>query len=221
MTTSLFSILLQDSGAISASAPPDHIQDAMAALFPEELEQISRAVEKRRQEFAKGRALARRLLSSLGHEKAPLLSSETRAPIWPNGIVGSITHTKDFVAVAVAKNTDLRGIGIDAEELRPIKENLWSRICTETELNTLRQNHGRDMALWVGLLFSCKEAFYKAQHPLTKTFLGFHDVEVALKDSTFTITLVKPASEQFATGTQFSGRFSQGAKVWASAVTIP
>jgi 4'-phosphopantetheinyl transferase EntD len=60
-------------------------------LYPEEAVHVERAVEKRRRDFALGRACARRALAVLD-DRPPtaILVGEERAPVWPEGIVGSI-----------------------------------------------------------------------------------------------------------------------------------
>ena len=80
------------------------ITDCEAALFPDEQAAVSRAVEKRRAEFAAGRSLARIALTEIGHAPCAIAQAD-RAPVWPLGIVGSITHSNDYVAVCVVNQT--------------------------------------------------------------------------------------------------------------------
>lgn len=76
-----------------------------AELFPEEAVAVASAVTKRREEFAAGRAAARRALAALGVPAAPLPRGERRAAVWPKGFVGSITHCAGFCAAAAASDT--------------------------------------------------------------------------------------------------------------------
>src|SRR5258707_403796 len=91
------------------------IGDHEAALFPVETAQIAAAVPSRRREFATGRMLARRALRAIGGPEIALISGTDRAPRWPDGFVGSITHTASRAAAAVARLEDFAGIGIDIE----------------------------------------------------------------------------------------------------------
>ena len=77
-----------------------------AVLFPQEASALATAVEKRRREFATGRACARRALDDLGIAPSAILPGERGAPQWPPGIVGSITHCAGYRAAAVALATD-------------------------------------------------------------------------------------------------------------------
>src|SRR5262249_41084450 len=72
-------------------------------LMPGEVDAVSRAVPSRRREFALGRWCARRALGGLGIAPQSIPVGEGRAPTWPHGVVGSITHCREFVAAAVAR----------------------------------------------------------------------------------------------------------------------
>jgi 4'-phosphopantetheinyl transferase EntD len=89
--------------------------DPPVELFPSEAALLVTAVEKRRQEFATVRHCARLALAELGVAPAPILPGIRGAPIWPDGIVGSMTHCTGYRAAAVGRTTQVGGIGIDAE----------------------------------------------------------------------------------------------------------
>src|SRR5690349_17676802 len=65
---------------------------------------VARGADKRRREFAGGRACARRALAALDAPSAALLVAAERAPAWPAGWVGSITHAAGYCG-AVACST--------------------------------------------------------------------------------------------------------------------
>jgi 4'-phosphopantetheinyl transferase EntD len=164
------------SRVVACEATP---QDVDAQLFPEELTYLERAVAKRRFEFGTARVCARRALAMLGVAPVALVPGPDRAPRWPEGVVGSITHTDDWCAVVVAPATTVRALGIDAETVRPLEPRLARDIVTPREAAFLEQ--ARPHADYDELLilhFSAKEAYYKCQYPLTGEFLGFHDVEL-------------------------------------------
>ena len=164
--------------AMEARPSLSHLSD----LYPDELEHVVHAVDGRKAEFATARVLARLALAELGVPPQSICPHADRAPAWPDGIVGSITHDAELCAVAVARTTSLRGIGLDVVH-EPLEAKLRARICTETELRWV-QSH--DPELWgvlSMLIFSAKESFYKCQYPLTKTFLNFSDVELEFDES--------------------------------------
>ena len=149
-----------------------------AQLHPDEEAHIARAGEKRRQEYAAGRMCARAALTELGHRSdRPLGSAEDRSPQWPDGVIGSISHTATYcVAVVAAAGARDTGIGIDAEQLGRVTDNLHRTVFTIEERVWLDQLPDTERSDAATTLFSGKEAFYKAQHPLTRSWVGFKDV---------------------------------------------
>ncbi len=79
-----------------------------------EAELVARAVEKRRREFAGGRDCARRALAALGIAPLAILSGERGEPLWPEGVVGAITHCAGYRGSAVARAGEVAALGIDA-----------------------------------------------------------------------------------------------------------
>jgi 4'-phosphopantetheinyl transferase EntD len=187
--------------------------------FVEEMNIVRKAVPKRRREFAAGRRAAHSAMRRLGLPLKPLLASRDRTPIWPPGVVGSISHTSQIAFAAVTSEAYLRSLGVDVEEGGALPSDIVARICVPSELKYL--------ALWsaeVGgdaakLLFSAKEAFYKSYYPIRRRFLEFLDVAVVLRpaSSSFEISLVHDRSLDEAT---ISGRFGWALGHVFSVVTI-
>src|SRR5512134_460449 len=105
-------------------------RDPSPPLLAEEEPLVARAVDKRRREFAKGRACARAALARLGCVAGPLLTGSEREPLWPDGVVGSVTHTDSYCAVAVVRSAACAGLGIDAELAEPLDPPIADRIST-------------------------------------------------------------------------------------------
>jgi 4'-phosphopantetheinyl transferase EntD len=150
------------------------------ALYPEEARHVQKAVRKRQEEFAAGRLCARLLLSEFGIHNFPMEVGAHRQPLWPETLVGSITHTTGFCAAVAASKKNLRSVGIDTEITGSVKTELWRGICTPTETAWLRALPKPEQLAAATLIFSAKEAFYKCQFALTQEFLGFQDVSVEL-----------------------------------------
>lgn len=150
-------------------------------LYPEEEAWISGASRERRQEFIAVRACAREALSCLGLKRPVLIAEPIRGLTWPTGIIGSMTHTKNYRAVAVALRGEFIGIGIDAEPALPLPEGLDKRILVKTEFDTV--DSFRDLGeitCWNRLIFSAKESVYKAWAPVAGRFLDFDEVTLTL-----------------------------------------
>ena len=150
-------------------------------LYPEEEAQIERAVENRRREFTTARACAREALARLGEPGQPILSGPKGEPLWPAGIVGSITHCKGYRACAVARAGDILAVGIDAEPNQPLPDRLHGEIALPEEREWLRSlARQAPETHWDRLLFCIKESIYKAWFPLAERWLGFEDAVVSI-----------------------------------------
>jgi len=187
-------------------------------LFPEELPLVASAVAKRRLEFGRGRQCARAALRRLGLSDVPLLSGEQREPLWPAGVVGSITHTHGLCLAAVAWQSSYAGVGIDVEPAAPLERAIAERIATEAEMNALGS---LSPLLAARLIFSAKEAFYKCQFYRTRQFLGFFDVSVELEpQGDFSVRLLVDA-EPLARSGCFRGRWRQRGGFLFTAIHLP
>jgi 4'-phosphopantetheinyl transferase EntD len=162
------------------------------ALFPEEEAAVAKAVEKRRREFAAGRTAARAALAQLGFAPQAIRASDDRAPEWPIGVVGTISHTKHCCAVAVARSDRYAGLGLDVEGAEALKPELYRAICTPDEVARLARLP--PLVDWGKVVFSAKEAFYKCYYPSMRVFLGFHDVELEIDPEArrFTAAIINP-----------------------------
>jgi len=160
----------------------------LATLYPEEEAVIARALDKRRREFAASRYCARTALVALGLPPAPILPDPRGAPCWPGGVVGSMTHCAGYCAAALARGRDVRTIGIDAEAHGALPAGVLDLVSIAPERARLRRLCADEPGVWWDrLLFSAKEAIYKAWYPLTRQWLGFEEADVELDPSgTFT-----------------------------------
>jgi 4'-phosphopantetheinyl transferase EntD len=218
MRTGAMSRLLPASVAVVEANPAQW----EAEMLPEEASVVARSGPRRRREFAAGRACARLALARLGHQPAPLLPGPDRAPAWPPGTVGSITHCPDYCAAAAARRSELRALGLDAELNQPLPQGVSELVCTPAELewSASTEHHGPD---WRTLIFSAKESVYKAWQPLTGEWLGYRDVELRVdaEAGTFEARLLVPAPAGLGTGLRsFSGVFATTPSHILTAVTL-
>ena len=147
---------------------------------------ISNSVVKRQTEYLCGRYLSRLALrqSGLFFPTAPQISTgPLRAPVWPDSVTGSITH-HNYRAWAVLLTQPLASnnfIGIDTELwLSPMQaKEIAATIHNEEELLVLL-SAGFNAAQATTLLFSAKEALFKAICPFVGEYFGFEVVQVEL-----------------------------------------
>jgi 4'-phosphopantetheinyl transferase EntD len=155
------------------------------ALLPEEALVVRHALDARRREFALARMLARHALADLRCPPSAILSGAHREPLWPAGIVGSITHCAGYCAAAVARTGAVSTIGIDAEIHAPLPAGVLSLVAREDERQTRELRDGGPVH-WDRLLFSAKESVFKAWFPLMRRWLGFEAVRVRFDPATQT-----------------------------------
>ncbi len=189
------------------------VRTGLLPAFAEEFAVVRTAVAKRRDEFAAGRRAAHAVLGRLGVTPSPLLPDRNRAPLWPSGITGSISHTGRVAMAAAAWRRDILSIGVDAEADDPLDGGLLHDICDGHESAACARwtaQLGHDAAK---LIFSAKEAFYKCHHPIAATFLDFLDVQVDLRpeDRCFSARIVsRTIAPDYAAIRRLEGRFFRG-----------
>jgi 4'-phosphopantetheinyl transferase EntD len=189
-----------------------------AALLPEEEALMARASEKRRREFTVGRHCARQALSQLGLRPGAVLSGPAGDPQWPAGVVGSITHCAGYRGAAVAWAADVATIGIDAEPHEPLPDGVLDAVALPQELAQMIRElaDGTPDICWDRVLFSGKEAVYKAWYPHARRMLGFEQAVLTIgPDGTLSAHLLVPGSQ--AQG--FTGRWMVDGGLVLTAIT--
>lgn len=193
-------------------------------LFDEERAVVARAVDKRRREFATVRHCARRALATLGHPAVPLVPGRRGAPLWPDGIVGSMTHCDGYRAAALARADHVRAVGIDAEPDGPLPDGVLDLIARPDETAHLAGLLQRDRAgpdHWERLLFSCKETVFKVWYPLTQRELDFHEASIRIDpgDASFTADLLADPGDDVLPS-RLAGRWIAAHSLVISAITL-
>jgi 4'-phosphopantetheinyl transferase EntD len=158
-------------------------------LYPVERARIAGAVTSRRREFATGRALARQALERLGIGPVAIPAGDGSEPVWPSGIVGSITHSGGFCAVLLGRTVNYRGVGIDVEVSRPPADDIARLVVNPSEPAEYHRQP------WLQTVFSAKESIYKCLYPTHRAFIDFQDVTVRLEyeAGAFTAAPLAPA----------------------------
>jgi enterobactin synthetase component D / holo-[acyl-carrier protein] synthase len=194
-------------------------------LFPDEEHVVAHAVASRRREYAVVRGCARACLRRLGYPPVPILPGPGGAPVWPVGATGSMTHCPGYAAAAVGSTRRISSIGIDAEPDAPLPDGVLPVVATRAEQGRLAGTPvvpggpSPDR-----LLFSAKEAVYKAWFPLVGEWLDAHDVEILLGAEPGTFTAVLSRDGLLVDGRQvrrLEGRWTRGRGLLLTAVVLP
>ena len=186
--------------------------EALESERPENFENYSK---ERKTEFLMGRDCAERALKKLdGCKSYSVGVKKDRSPVWPPGVIGSITHNKNWVLSCVASNKRMKGLGVDIESTLRIKalKNIESKILVEEEkalgLSLKKEISPQD---FLSLVFSSKEALFKCLYPICQTFFYFKDAEIIRIDTVgkeFTFRLKRDLGE-IKKGALFKGHYKK------------
>ncbi|MFV1982154.1 MAG: 4'-phosphopantetheinyl transferase [Thiohalomonadales bacterium] len=155
---------------------------------------IMKASLNRKQEFLRGRNCAHQAIKKLNYaNQKPILIGKNREPVWPPGLIGSITHCNGYCAAVVAKLNDITGVGIDAELNTNLKKTIISKTQTDSEIIRNSELLSENNICINKLVFSAKESVFKFIHPFIMKYINFKDIEICvdLKTRTFSTSFLK------------------------------
>ena len=189
------------------------VADHSASLHPAERELVATAGRARRMAFSSGRRAARCALGELGIHDQPVLA-DGRAPRWPAGVVGSITHSATLTAAVAGHAAHWAGVGADLTTQSRVTARVAKRLLLSAERATLPSDD------WRTAIFSAKESVYKAVNPMCGEFLAFQDVQITVvNDGVFTAATTRPCASSAAVATG-AGRFFRYANHWLTVFTV-
>jgi enterobactin synthetase component D / holo-[acyl-carrier protein] synthase len=193
-------------------------------LLPGEQSAVAGAVAVRRREYSTVRACARVCLERLGHPPVAIPRGAGGAPVWPVGVRGSLTHCVGYAAAAVGPADLVSSIGIDAEPDLPLPEGVLDVVATRAELQCLRRMPATpDSPHWDRLLFSAKEAVYKAWFPLVGEWLDPQETEIFFTGPGDAFTAALARQELAVDGcpvTRLHGRWTRARGILVTAVAL-
>lgn len=185
---------IPDAVLVSATYHPAAFRqplfDALNIPCPERL---LGAVDKRRAEYLAGRTMARVAMRLLDHPPTSVTTQPGRAPHWPDGLSGSISHARGRTACLLSRDTD-QGFGVDTEAIASGRS--LNAILAETLNSTERDRiaHGTFApATNATLAFSAKEALFKALHARVGRHFGFDAAEMSAPPGRTGLTLILTA----------------------------
>ncbi|WP_128178761.1 4'-phosphopantetheinyl transferase family protein [[Pantoea] beijingensis] len=171
---------------------------------------LQKAVKKRRAEYLASRYATRRLLETCGITDFLLKNDSDRVPIWPKGVIGSLSHCYQRAVIVTTQRTKTL-IGVDVEHVMTpaTAENIYQSILSPNEHKRLIES-GLSFAAALTLIFSFKESLYKALFPGLRQFIDFHSAEVIAIDqynNEAILRLTHSLHQDFPAGRCFHGYF--------------
>lgn len=201
-------------GALTAFVAP--VADRSDLLPPGDKDRVFHLPTGRRLTHTTGRWLAHHALAAIGKSCPSIGAGPDGGPDWPEGVVGSIAHTRALAIAAVAPTESHIGIGVDIEQRDGAEPDTHPLLFSERERELHRD---RDLTL----LFSAKEACYKLYRPIAGRYLDFLDVEIDhIDDQTGTLR-VRPVGvfPLMAILPQAQAHFLQFEGHWIVTIALP
>lgn len=169
------------------------------------------AVGKRQSEYLAGRVAAHIALFQFVESPFQIYTGEHRNPIWPESIVGSITHASNRAFAAVAMNGLVEYLGIDYEEILSSKtiNEIATSIVNEYEMDIINGSSLKFEQAFT-IAFSAKESLFKALYPYVKEYFDFDAVELqelCVVKQLFSFILLKNLSSDFPKGKKVFGKY--------------
>ena len=158
---------------------PDLFSEEFNIQAPERLKQW---VIKRQAQFLAGRIAAKNALSCFSITAEKISISEHREPIWPKGIIGSISHSNHESIAVVQHQTRVDiGVGLDIQAIFEKSEytKLLPVILSRSDLAVYNKMERCFPKQYLAtLIFSAKESFFKAVFSQVSQYFDFKDVSV-------------------------------------------
>ena len=176
---------------------------------------LSDAAEKRKLEFISGRYCAFMACKNLGFNLDKLERGASREPLWPAGVIGSISHTDGVALAIVGLRTNTRAVGVDIEGLIPEKRfnTIERMVLTENDKKFLERFTENPMSLSevYTIIFSAKEALFKLLYPECQCYFDFREADIESIDHNsgdISITVVSKKVEMKEYQKTYNGQFS-------------
>jgi enterobactin synthetase component D len=184
-----------------------------------------KGVAKRQSEYLAGRLCAREALAQLSGSAYTPGTGPDRAPQWPTGSLGSITHGSGWAGAVVGNSTEWRGLGLDVERILPVSraQRLAREILTPAELLRMDGLTAEQCAQRVSLTFSLKESLFKALFPQVLRHFYFQDAELLsiAADNKVRLRLLLDLHADWPAGSELEGQFAEFDDYVLSLVSIP
>lgn len=157
--------------------------DPVTRPRPVEQQLVAGSVASRQLEVLAARECAHEALAQIGRDLPALRRGASGEPLWPADVVGSITHSRGFVAAVVARSDEVDHVGIDAEPWQPLPAGVLPMVASPAEQCRAAARFRDGLVRWELLLFCAKEAAYKAVFPRARRWIDFEEASVSFEEA--------------------------------------
>ncbi|WP_299594727.1 4'-phosphopantetheinyl transferase [uncultured Microbulbifer sp.] len=186
---------------------------------------IARSVPRRQAEFLAGRYVAAQALRDLmpaAYHPEQVGIGPDRNPIWPDGVIGSISHEDGVAVCALSGNRELDYLGIDvaAPMSATVCREVGAVVASPRE-RALLDSAGLPEQIALTLTFSAKESLFKALYPWVHEYFGFEVAEATalhLDAGTLSLRLTEHFAAKHKLPRDYECQFTQG-EHWIQSVT--
>ena len=123
------------------------------------------------------------------------MKCQSGAPMWPDGVAGSISHSQKWAGALVGSISSYHSIGLDIESIGRVTQDLWHLFFNDQEIDFLKSRSAKYQELFSTILYSMKEAFFKMQFQLTQKFIEFKDCEIISQWGQFSVRSIRDLGE--------------------------
>lgn len=160
----------------------DHLFQAFGITLPD---RVRKSVQARRADYLAGRVCAQAALTLIQKGTESVATGLGGEPLWPEGVVGSVSHSVSLAAASVTADAHVFAIGLDiqAPASRSAKISLCNIASIRADLGRISLPLNSEIKpILPELLFSARESFFKAFYPVKKLRIGYEAVELVRLD---------------------------------------
>lgn len=173
-------------------------------------QKIAQAGIARKNEYLCGRVLAQAVLNYHFGLYQPITSMHEPLPIWPTHVLGSISHSKNKLIVALSNNAVYLGVDIEHWVTSEFAQESAHLVLTPSEFDLWKSKACEffDFARYVSLIFSVKESLYKAVYPTAKQYIDFLEasiIDINFENKTLTLTFLPEIQQRYQLLEQYQG----------------
>lgn len=170
---------------------------------------LQTAVAKRKAEYLASRWLTQQTLAQRGMPDFVLRNAPDRSPIWPAGMHGSLSHTRNHALIAITREAVCVGVDVEQFMAEEVAYETAELLMQPVEQALLAQQP-LPFSQAATLLFSLKESLYKALWPQLHQPMDFLQAELTNVDVArgyATLRLCQDFTIDFSRATPLHARF--------------